>query len=141
MDQAFGAMYRSEQRVGQIALLFAGLAIVIACMGLFGLATYMAERRTREIGIRKVMGASTFEIVRMLSGHFLKLVLLAIGLPYPVGYYSMQGWLVNFAYQVDLAWWIFAVSGLVSIGITLLTVSYQTIKAALLNPVQSLRSE
>ena len=141
MDQAFDAMYRSEQRVGQIALLFAGLAIVIACMGLFGLATYTAERRTREIGIRKVVGASTFEIVRLLSGHFLKLVLLAIVIAYPVGYYGMHRWLADFAYQVDLAWWIFAVSGLIAIGITLLTVSYQTIKAALLNPVKSLRSE
>ncbi|GAB4022974.1 ABC transporter permease [Spirosoma koreense] len=141
MDQAFDSMYRSEQRIGRIALTFACLAILIACLGLFGLAAYMAEQRTREIGVRKVLGATSGDIVSMLSGSFLRLVLVAILIACPIGYYCMELWLQNFAYRIDIEWWVFIVSGLVAVGIALLTISFQSIKAALMNPVKSLRSE
>ncbi|MRS61510.1 FtsX-like permease family protein [Larkinella terrae] len=141
MDEAFDTMYRAEQRVGQIALTFAGLAILIACLGLFGLATYMAEQRTKEIGIRKVLGASAGGIVTLLSRDFLKLVLIAILVASPVAWYVMNRWLQEFAYKINMEWWVFAVAGLLAIGIALLTVSFQSIKAALMNPVKSLRSE
>ncbi|RRB10544.1 FtsX-like permease family protein [Larkinella knui] len=141
MDEAFDTMYRAEQRVGQISLTFAGLAILIASLGLFGLATYMAEQRTKEIGIRKVLGAGTTGIVTLLSRDFLKLVLIAILIASPVAWYVMNRWLQDFAYKISIEWWIFALAGLLSIGIALVTVSFQSIKAALMNPVKSLRSE
>jgi putative ABC transport system permease protein len=141
MDEAFDTMYRAEQRIGQIALTFAGLAILIACLGLFGLATYMAEQRTKEIGIRKVLGASNTGIVTLLSRDFLKLVLIAIVIASPIAWYAMNQWLQDFAYKITTEWWVFAIAGVLAIGIALLTVSFQSIKAALMNPVTSLRSE
>jgi putative ABC transport system permease protein len=141
MDEAFDTMYRAEQRIGQIALTFAGLAILIACLGLFGLATYMAEQRTKEIGIRKVLGASNTGIVTLLSRDFLKLVLIAIVIASPIAWYAMNQWLQDFAYKITTEWWVFALAGVLAIGIALLTVSFQSIKAALMNPVKSLRSE
>ncbi|GAB3758287.1 ABC transporter permease [Spirosoma pomorum] len=141
MDDQFDRMYRVEQRIGMLTLTFSILAIFIACLGLFGLATFTAEQRTKEIGVRKVLGASVFSIVGLLSKDFLKLVLVALILASPIAYYAMHRWLQDFAYRVDISWWVFGLAGLLAIGIALLTVSFQSIKAALLNPVKSLRSE
>jgi len=141
MDDSFDEMYRAEQRIGTIALTFAALAILIACLGLFGLAAFMAEQRTKEIGVRKVLGASVPNIIGLLSKDFLKLVLIAIIIASPVAWYAMNQWLKDFAYKIDIEWWMFALAGLLAVGIALFTVSFQSIKAALMNPVKSLRSE
>jgi putative ABC transport system permease protein len=141
LDDAFDNMYRSEQRVGKIALSFAILAILIACLGLFGLATYMAEQRTREIGVRKVLGASIGNLVSMLSKDFLKLVLLAAVLAFPIAWYGMHRWLEDFAFRVNISWWIFVIAAVLALLIALLTVSVQAFKAAMSNPVKSLRTE
>ncbi|GHB83696.1 ABC transporter permease [Persicitalea jodogahamensis] len=141
MNESFDAMYRAEQRIGTIAVIFAGLAVLIACLGLFGLASFMAEQRTKEIGVRKVLGASVGSIVALLSQDFLKLVLVAIIIASPIAWYAMNAWLADFAYKIEISWWIFALAGGLAICIALLTVSYQSIKAALMNPVKSLRSD
>lgn len=141
MDQDFDATYRSEQRVGEIFISFSTLAILIACLGLFGLAAYAAEQRNKEIGIRKVLGASVTTIVSMLSKDFIKLVFIAIVLASPLAYISMHWWLQGFAYRMDIQWWILAVAGITAILIAFVTISFQSIKAALGNPVKSLRSE
>ncbi len=141
LDDAFDKMYRSEQRVGQVALIFAVLAIIIACLGLFGLATYMSERRTKEIGVRKVLGATVPNIVGMLSRDFVKLVLLAAVLAFPFSWLVMNKWLQDFAYRVDMGWWIFGLAGLITLMIALSTVVFQAVKSALANPVNSLRNE
>ena len=141
MDDSFDEMYRAEQRIGTIALTFAALAILIACLGLFGLAAFMAEQRTKEIGVRKVLGASVTSIIGLLSKDFLKLVLIAIVIASPLAWYAMNQWLSDFAYKIDIEWWMFALAGLLAVGIALVTVSFQSIKAALMNPVKSLRSE
>ncbi|WP_020599292.1 ABC transporter permease [Spirosoma panaciterrae] len=140
-DQEFARLYKSEQMVSQLANYFAVLAIFISCLGLFGLATFTAEQRTKEIGVRKVLGASVGSVVTLLSRDFLKPVLMAILITTPIGWYVMHKWLADFAYKVDLSWWIFALAGGLAVGIALLTVSFQSIKAALMNPVKSLRSE
>ena len=141
MDDSFEQMYRAEQRVGTLTLTFAALAILIACLGLFGLATFTAEQRTKEIGVRKVLGASVGSIVTLLSKDFLKLVIIAIVIASPLAWYVMHRWLQDFAYKIDIAWWVFAGAGALAVGIALLTVSFQSVKAALMNPVKSLRSE
>jgi putative ABC transport system permease protein len=141
MDEDFDNVYRSEQRVGQIFITFAIISIIIGCLGLFGLSAYTAERRTKEIGVRKVLGASVSNIVALLSKDFLQLVVLSIIIGCPVAWYAMNSWLKDFAYHIDLAWWMFAGAGLLAIVIALLTVSFQSIKAALMNPVKSLKSE
>jgi putative ABC transport system permease protein len=141
MDDSFDSMYRAEQRVGTITLTFAGLAILIACLGLFGLSAFMAEQRTKEIGVRKVLGASVTSIVALLSKDFLKLVLVSILIASPLAWYAMSQWLADFAYKIDIEWWMFAGAGLLAVGIAQLTVSFQSVKAALMNPVKSLRSE
>jgi putative ABC transport system permease protein len=141
VDTEYEKLYKSETVVGTLATVFAFLAIFIACLGLFGLAAFMAEQRTKEIGVRKVLGASVASIVAMLSQYFLKLVLVAILIATPIAWYAMNRWLQDFAYKIDIEWWIFAGTGLLSVGIALLTVSFQSIKAALMNPVKSLRSE
>lgn len=141
MDDAFDNMYRTEQRIGKIALSFAVIAILIACLGLFGLATYMAERRVKEIGIRKVLGATVLNITSMLSTDFLKLVLVAALIAFPVAWFAMNSWLEDFAYRINISVWIFIIAGVMSIIIALATVSFQAIKAALRNPVKSLRTE
>ncbi|RYF66088.1 MAG: FtsX-like permease family protein, partial [Cytophagaceae bacterium] len=141
LQDSFDEMYRAEQRVGTVAMLFAVLAILIACLGLFGLAAFMAEQRTKEIGVRKVLGASTPSIIGLLSKDFLKLVVVAIVIASPLAWYAMTSWLSDFAYKIDIEWWVFALAGTLAIGIALLTVSFQSIKAALMNPVTSLRSE
>jgi putative ABC transport system permease protein len=141
MDQDFDKMYRAEQRQGQIAVSFTSLAIVIACLGLFGLAAYAAEQRTKEIGIRKVLGANVSNIVSMLSKDFIALVLIAILVAVPIAWYFMHQWLQGFAYHQNVQWWIIAVAGSGAILIAFVTISFQSIKAALTNPVKSLRSE
>ncbi len=141
LDESFDQMYRSEQRIGQVFISFAALAILIACLGLFGLSAFTTERRTKEIGVRKVLGASTGSIVTLLSRDFLKLVVIAILIASPIAWYAMHQWLQNFAYKIDIGWWVFALAGLLMMTIALLTVSFQSIKAALVNPVKSLRSE
>jgi putative ABC transport system permease protein len=141
MDEAFDSMYRVEQRTGKLGLTFAVIAILIACLGLFGLATYMAEQRTKEMGIRKVLGATTESLVQLLSKDFLRLVLIALILAVPVAWFFMYRWLQDFAYRTHITWQVFAAAGFVALFIALLTVSYQSIKAALMNPVKSLKSE
>lgn len=141
MDEAYQAQYVAEQRVSVLSSYFAGLAILISCLGLFGLAAFTAERRTKEIGIRKVLGASEWKIMKLLSGDFTKMVLIAIVVALPFSYYVSKNWLDNFAYKIDLEWWYFTGAGVLTMLIALLTVSFQSVKAALMNPVKSLKSE
>lgn len=141
LDDSFNDMYRNEQRIGQLAISFAVLAIFIACLGLFGLATYMAEQRTKEIGIRKVLGASVGNVVNMLSKDFIILVLIASVIAFPVAWWAMNKWLQDFAYRITIGWWIFFAAGAIAFLIAFITVSSQAIKAALANPVKSLRTE
>jgi putative ABC transport system permease protein len=141
LDDAFDNMYRAEQRMGKLALGFSILAIVVACMGLFGLATYAAEQRIKEIGIRKVLGASVSGIVNMLSVDFIKLILISAMIAFPIAWWAMHKWLMNFAYRIDISWWIFLVAAAIALFIALTTISYQAIRAALMNPVKSLRTE
>jgi len=141
MDQDFNALYRSEQNIGTVFITFTVLAIVIACLGLFGLAAYAAEQRTKEIGIRKVLGASISSITGMLSKDFIKLVCIAILISSPLAWYGMNKWLQGFAYRADFSWWFFVAAGGIAIFIAFITVSFQSIKAALMNPVNSLKAE
>ena len=141
LDQNFAQQYTTQQKQGQLLVGFTALAIFIACLGLFGLAAFAAEQRTKEIGVRKVLGASVGSIVALLSKDFIKLVLIAIVMATPIAWYAMNRWLQDFAYKINIEWWVFALSGLLAIGIALLTVSFQSVKAALMNPVTSLRSE
>jgi hypothetical protein len=140
-DQEFERLYKSEAMVSTLSSGFAFLAIFISCLGLFGLATFMAAQRTKEIGVRKVLGASVPNIVGLFTGNFLKLVGIAMLFAFPVAWYSMNQWLQNFAYKISIQWWMFGIAAITTIVIALLTVSYQSIKAALGNPVKSLRSE
>ncbi len=141
LDESFESMYRAEQRVGKVALSFSILAIIIAALGLFGLTTYMVEQRTKELGIRKVLGASISGIVALLSRDFIRLVLLAILIASPIAWWVMNRWLEDFAYRIEIQWWMFAVAGLAAVVIALLTVSWQAVRAAVANPVDSLRDE
>jgi putative ABC transport system permease protein len=141
LDEEFDNMYRSEQRSGKIFVSFAVLAILIACLGLFGLAAYAAEQRTKEIGIRKVLGATVRQIASMLSKDFLRLVLIASLIAFPVAWWFMNQWLQDFAYRIPIEWWVFAVATFVSLFIAVVTVSFQAVKAALANPVNNLRTE
>ncbi|MBF9252757.1 ABC transporter permease [Pontibacter sp. 172403-2] len=141
MDEFFDKQYRAEEKMLTIFGYFAGLTIFIACLGLFGLASFTAEQRTKEIGIRKVLGSSVSGIVILLSMNFALLVLISIVLAIPIAWYGMNKWLQDFAYRVELSWWIFAVAGLGAMVIALLTISYQALKAAIADPVRALRSE
>ncbi|HEY5745681.1 MAG TPA: ABC transporter permease [Chryseolinea sp.] len=141
MDQALEAQYRTQQNSGTIILFFSVLAVIVSCLGLFGLATYAAEQRTKEIGIRKVLGATMASIVQLLSSDFIKLVLVSIVLATPIAWWCTDRWLQDFAYKIDLEWWMFAAAGAVTVLIALATVSYHSIKAAIMNPVKSLRTE
>lgn len=141
VDEEFAAKFSSEERVGKLAGVFTGLAILISCLGLFGLASFMAEQRTKEIGVRKVLGASVTSLWRLLSKDFVGLVLIALLIASPLAWYFMDSWLQKYTYRTGLAWWVFVLAGIGAITITLLTVSFQAIKAALMNPVKSLRSE
>ncbi len=141
LDESFNRMYNAEQRTGKIALAFSILTILIACLGLFGLATFMAQQRTKEIGIRKVLGASVNGMVALLSRDFFKLVAISFMIATPVAAWIMHLWLQDFAYRVNIAWWMFALAAGLVIVITLLTISSQAIRAAIANPVRSLRAE
>lgn len=141
LDETYRRMYESQISLGRIILVFTSFAIFIACLGLFGLTAFMAEQRTKEIGVRKVLGASVSSIVVLLSKDFLTLVLIAIIIASPIAWYAMNRWLQDFAYKIDIEWWMFGLAGLLAVGIALLTVSFQSVKAALMNPVKSLRSE
>jgi ABC-type antimicrobial peptide transport system permease subunit len=141
VDDVYNAKFRAEQQEGTLGILFAGLTIFISCLGLFGLAAYMAESRTREIGIRKVLGASVTGITVLISGDFIKLVLIALVIATPVAWFSMNSWLRGYDYRIHITGSVFLLAGLLAIGIALLTVGYQSIRAALTNPVKSLRSE
>ncbi|HEY4148722.1 MAG TPA: ABC transporter permease [Chitinophagaceae bacterium] len=141
MNDDFNRIYDSERHIGRIVISFSAFAIFIACLGLFGLVTYAAEQRTREIGVRKVLGASVSNIVGMLSKDFLKLVLLAALIAFPFAWWAMNKWLQDFAYRITISWWIFFSAGLLAIVIALATICFQAIKAALMNPVKSLRTE
>ena len=140
-DLEFAKLYTSEAIVSKIANIFAFLAIFISCLGLFGLATFVAEQRTKEIGVRKVLGASAGNIVGLLSSNFLKPVGIAFLIAFPLAWYAMNDWLQAFAYRINIDWWVFAIAGLFTVCIALLTVGYQSIKAAIANPVKSLRTE
>lgn len=141
VDQVYAEKFDSEKRTNQMVNLFTLLTIFISCLGLFGLASYMAENRIKEIGIRKVLGASVQSITTLLSKDFLKLVLISIAIAVPVSWYAMSKWLEDFAYRITISWWMFALAGIGALAIALLTVSYQAIKAAIVNPVKSLRTE
>jgi putative ABC transport system permease protein len=141
LDQDFMRNYESEKRTSTIILYFTIIAILISCIGLFGLAAFTAEQKTKEIGIRKVLGATTWNITTLVSKEFLVLVLVAILIAAPLGYFAAEKWLENFAYKIDLSIWVFVISGLVAVLIAFGTVSFQAVKAALANPVDSLKSE
>jgi len=141
MDDLYNKTYAAEQKTGLIMNIFAVLTILVACMGLFGLATYTAEQRAKEIGIRKVLGATVRQVTQMLSGEFLKLVVIACIIAFPLSWWVMQKWLQDFAYRITIGWWMFVAAAVTALFIALLTVSFQAIKAALANPVKSLRTE
>ncbi len=141
LDEDFGKMYQAEERTGALFNAFAAIAIAISCLGLFGLATYTAEVKIKEIGIRKVLGASVINITNLLAKEFILLVFIAFIIATPVSYWMMNQWLQDFAYRTSISWWIFIFTGLSALVIALLTISFQAIKAALANPVKSLRSE
>ena len=127
--------------VSKLSRVFAVLAICISCLGLFGLAAFTAERRTKEIGIRKVLGAGVMRLAGLLSGEFMKLIAISSLLAFPVAWYAMHSWLQNYAYHIAIKWWVFVLAGAASIVIALITISFQTIRAAVVNPIRSLRSE
>ena len=141
LDENFNKQYRSEEKMLTVFGYFAALTILIACLGLFGLASFTAEQRTKEIGIRKVLGSSVSEIMLLLSKDFAWLVLIAILLAAPIAWYGMNRWLQDFAYRTEIHWWIFVLSGLAALIIAMLTVSFQAAKAARLNPIKALRAE
>ena len=141
VDDMLAKQYESESKLRQLFTFFSSLTMILAALGVFGLIVYAVNQRTKEIGIRKVLGASVASIVRLFSSDFLKLVLLAIMLSSPVAWYFMNKWLQNFAYRINISWWVFAVAGILALFIALFTISFQSIKAAIANPVKSLRTE
>ena len=141
LDEDYEALYKTEQRTGEIFTTFSALAILLACLGLFALAAFAITRRTKEIGIRKVLGASVPGIMRMLSQDFLKLILIAAVITFPIAWWAMQKWLSDFAYRVNIGWWVFVVAAMAAILIALIAISFHSIKAAIANPVKSLRTE
>jgi len=141
VDDQFNQMFQNEQLISKLSRVFATLAIIISCLGLFGLAAYTAERRTKEIGIRKVLGAGITNITTLLSKDFLQLVVISCIVAFPVAWWMMSNWLRNYKYRIEISWWIFLAAGLSAILIALITISFQSIKAAIANPVKSLRTE
>ena len=141
MDESFNATYDAEQRLGKIFMVFTALSILIACLGLFGLAAFNAQKRTKEIGIRKVLGASVGQITYRLTTDFLKMVGIAIAISLPIGWFAMNKWLEDFSYRIEISWWVLAIAAVLAVGVAILTVSYQSIKAAVVDPVKSLRTE
>jgi putative ABC transport system permease protein len=141
MDNDFNNLYQAEQQTGQLFITFAIFAILIACLGLFGLVTYAAEQRTKEIGIRKVLGAGVGRIVAMLSKEFVRLVFIASCIGFPLAGWAMNKWLQSFAYRTNISWWVFVIAGITTVTIALVTISLQTIRAAIANPVDALKNE
>jgi putative ABC transport system permease protein len=141
VDDQFNQLFLGEMLISKLSRVFAVLAICISCLGLFGLAAFTAERRTKEIGIRKVLGAGIMRLAGLLSGEFLKLIAVSSLLAFPVAWYTMHSWLQNYAYHITISWWVFAIAGASSILIAMITISFQTIRAAVVNPIRSLRSE
>jgi ABC-type antimicrobial peptide transport system permease subunit len=141
LDEAYQKQYDSETRVSALSTYFAGLAIVISCLGLFGLAAFTAQKRRKEIGIRKVIGASVVNITTMLSKDFFRLIFISLAISFPVSWWLMSNWLQNFAYRIFITPYVFVIAGVAVILITLFTISFQSIKAAMANPVKSLRTE
>ncbi|HLY72015.1 MAG TPA: FtsX-like permease family protein, partial [Puia sp.] len=141
LDDLFNFIYQGEQQQATLFNYFSGIAIFISCLGLLGLAAYTAQVRTREIGVRKVLGASSFKITAMLSADFLKLVCLSMVIASPLAFYAMNTWLQDFAYRINIAWWMFLVAGILAVGVALITISFQALKAAWANPIKSLRTE
>lgn len=141
MDDSFNETYQTEERLGSIFIVFTILSILIACLGLFGLAAFNAEKRTKEIGIRKVLGASVTQITYRLSVYFLKLVGIAIFIALPLGWYAMNRWLEDFSYRIEISWWIFVLAAFLAVIISIITVSFQSVKAAIANPIDSLKTE
>jgi ABC-type antimicrobial peptide transport system permease subunit len=141
LDDGIAELYKAEQDLSKLLRWAAGLAVFISCLGLFGLVIYTSNQRVKEIGIRKVLGASVRQIVTLLSRDFLKLVLIALAIAIPIGWWATQRWLGGFAFRTNLSWWIFGLSGVVMILLALVTLSFKTINAAMNNPVDSLRNE
>jgi putative ABC transport system permease protein len=141
LDDSFNRLYQSEQREGTLFVYFTAIAIMISCLGLFGLAAFSANTRFREIGVRKVLGASVTGIMTLLAKDFIKLVLLAILIAIPIAWYAMDKWLQGFAYRTQIGYSVFVFSGLIALLISLATISWQSVRAALANPVKSLKSE
>jgi putative ABC transport system permease protein len=141
MDQDFNTLYISEQRTAKLFSLFSAIAITLACLGLFALAAFTTVQRTKEIGIRKVLGAGVGNITVLVSKEFIRLVLIAIIIACPLAWYAGSVWLQNFAYRISIGWWVFALAGLLAVFIALATVGYHALKAAMSNPVKSLRTE
>jgi putative ABC transport system permease protein len=141
VDQTFAEKFANEERIGKLATFFTILAVFICCLGLFGLASFVAEQRTKEIGVRKILGASIFNCWKLLSKDFVWLVFISLLIATPIGWYFMEDWLRNFEYRATISWWVFVVTGGGALIITLITVSFQSIKAAMMNPVKSLRTE
>ena len=141
LDEEFNQLFSTETLIGKLAGIFSVLAIFISCLGLFGLAAYTAEHRKKEIGIRKVLGASTQGLAGLMSKEFLRLVALSCLLAFPISWWAMHNWLEDYQYRTAIHWWIFAIAGIVSLAIALVTVSFQAIKVAIANPIRSLRTE
>jgi putative ABC transport system permease protein len=141
LDDRFAKLYESEQRQRSIFTVFACIAIFVACLGLFGLSAFAISQRIKEIGIRKVLGASVNSIVSVLSKDFLKLVIIAAVIAFPIAWYAMSKWLEDFAYRINIPWWLFVIAGIVAAAVAFLTISIQAVKAANANPVKSLRTE
>jgi putative ABC transport system permease protein len=141
LNDEYNGLYHSELQLGTIMKLFSTIAIVLACLGLFGLSSYIMQQRTKEIAIRKVLGASMFNIINLLSGRFAKLVVLSVLIASPAGYFFMNSWLQDFAYRIEINLWIFVFVGLLALAIALLTVSVQSFRAAVINPAESMKSE
>ena len=141
MDKQVSEQYAAEQRFSKIFLYFSVLSVLIACLGLYGLTAYSASQKVKEIGVRKVLGATVSNLAIMLSGNFLKLVLLAFVIGVPIAWYILNSWLTDFAYRISISWWMFGAAGLLVLVIAIITVGFQVIKAAIANPVKSLRTE
>jgi putative ABC transport system permease protein len=141
LDDQYNAQYKNDQLFGKAFSIFAGFAILIACLGLLGLSLFATAQRTKEIGVRKVLGASVSNIVLLLSKDFIKLVVIAFVIASPLAYFIMHQWLQDFAYRINISWWVFAIAGILSVMIALATISFQAVRAAISNPVKSLRTE
>jgi putative ABC transport system permease protein len=141
VDEEYAKKFTAEERVGKLASFFAALAIFISCLGIFGMASFVAEQRIKEIGVRKVLGASVFNLWKLLSKDFVLLVVVSLLIASPLAFYFMHRWLQDYDYRTDISWWVFAIAGMSALLVTILTVSFQAIKAATANPVKSLKEE